>query len=435
MPNLIGAGVTTAWRKTAGGLIACAAGLIAAAPAAGQASWICRADGGWIASGGDRVNALRAPGEECSSQRVESPAATAGSSGRIVFAKPVATTGGAAPGVTTDAHKPKAEVTADSVAIENADGSFRLTARSLRATAEGSCSAARKPALATSGGTRDVMLNGRPIPNDREFSETGVGVNGVPLFGRVRIRFDQLVRDGDVRVARRAIEVQITDRDGALVLAAAVGEVAVGRSGDVCVPPPVCAEGQRLDPAGNRCVEVDVVLPPTPDPVPPLPPGTTPPAQPQRGCPGAERPAAESSAAALRAATMCLVNRRRSQRKLRRLRVNAQLEAAARRHARDMVVRRYFAHQSPGGAGIVQRLLRTTYLRRYGNWRVGEVIGWGWGARSSASAIVESWMRSPAHRRQLMGDYRDFGVGVQRAAPTRTRRKAATWVVTFGKFG
>jgi uncharacterized protein YkwD len=228
----------------------------------------------------------------------------------------------------------------------------------------------------------------------------------------------------------------IVDSAGAVIFEAAAGEVAAGRVGPVCDPPPVCPPGQELDPAANRCVDVSVSIPPPPPPAAPLPPlpvGPSPP-RPPAGCRGAATEAGQGSSSLLRKATLCLINHERARRGMRRLRVNGELELAARRHARDMVTGRFFAHQSPRSGGIVDRLLRTRYLRRYGRWRVGEILGWGWGSRSSPAAIVSSWMRSPGHRRQLLGPYTELGLSVHRGGPRRMRAPSATFVVAFGAF-
>ena len=415
--------------------------LAAAAPAQAAGTWTCRASGGWVAQGGERAEPLVAGGAPpCAAARADG-AAPAG----IAFAKPAAVTSAGASGATTDTQRPVADVSADSVVIQNADGSLRLSARALRARAEASCSSARVPGMTSSSGVRDVTLNGRPIGADGEFSEPGVGVNGAPLFGRLRVRFGVVATDGDAgaatqRLVRRAVHVTVTDSAGVVVFEAAAGEVAVGREGRVCDPPPVCSEGQQLDARANRCVDVDVALPPPPPPagpLPPAPPGPVPgpdSPRPRAGCSDADALPGTASARELRAATICLVNAQRSRRGLRRLRVNGELELAARRHARDMVVRHYFAHDSPSGSSVLDRILRTRYLRRYGRWRVGEVLGWGWGRQGAPAAIVAAWMRSAEHRRQLLGRYTEMGVGIQRDAPRRLERPATTFVIDLGTY-
>jgi hypothetical protein len=44
-----------------------------------------------------------------------------------------------------------------------------------------------------------------------------------------------------------------------------------------------------------------------------------------------------------------------------------------------MVRRRYFAHVSPGGESVADRVCHTGYLSGAGDWTLGEDIGWGTG--------------------------------------------------------
>src|SRR5437773_958867 len=66
-------------------------------------------------------------------------------------------------------------------------------------------------------------------------------------------------------------------------------------------------------------------------------------------------PLAASSAKLARAAA-CLVNQERTRRGLRALRVNKRLNRAALGHARDMVSRDYFSHDTAGGGDFATRI-------------------------------------------------------------------------------
>ena len=76
---------------------------------------------------------------------------------------------------------------------------------------------------------------------------------------------------------------------------------------------------------------------------------------------------------------LCLHNRERAARGLPPLRENAKLRRAAEGHSADMVEQSYFSHDSPGGADMADRILRTGYARDQG-WSLGENIAWGTGA-------------------------------------------------------
>lgn len=132
-------------------------------------------------------------------------------------------------------------------------------------------------------------------------------------------------------------------------------------------------------------------------------------------------------------AAVCLINRRRVARGLRRLRLSPRLSRAARRHTRDMVRRRYFGHVSRSGTDVVDRLRRSGYIRGDISWAVGENLAWGSGRRATPRLIVRAWMRSSGHRRNILSPrFRDIGIGVTPHAPVRTKRPAATYTTTFG---
>jgi uncharacterized protein YkwD len=132
-------------------------------------------------------------------------------------------------------------------------------------------------------------------------------------------------------------------------------------------------------------------------------------------------------------AAVCLLNRRRIARGMPRLRINRRLSRAARRHTRDMVRRRYFGHTSPRGVDMLDRVRRTGYLHGPFSWTVGENIAWGARHRGSPRAVVGAWMRSPAHRHNILNPgFREMGIGVVAAAPRRLGMPAATYTTMFG---
>jgi uncharacterized protein YkwD len=129
-----------------------------------------------------------------------------------------------------------------------------------------------------------------------------------------------------------------------------------------------------------------------------------------------ERPAPEqalrsSGNPTLVTAVRLRINAVRQSRGLAVLRAAPALGRSARAHARSMVARGYFGHDSSDGASAAER------IRRYypGAW-VGETLLW----RSpgvSAQQVVGLWMNSPPHRRVLLHPaFRDIGVGVVRAS-------------------
>jgi uncharacterized protein YkwD len=152
----------------------------------------------------------------------------------------------------------------------------------------------------------------------------------------------------------------------------------------------------------------------------------------QASCANADKHPAEASVTQLRAATVCLVNVERHKHGRGALRSNTGLALAGQRHARDMVSRRYFAHDSLAGADFKSRILRAGYLRSGGGAVLGENLAWGSIDKATPRAIVRSWMASPAHRANILQPkFREIGIGVVRASP-RGLAQAGTYAAEFG---
>jgi uncharacterized protein YkwD len=150
-------------------------------------------------------------------------------------------------------------------------------------------------------------------------------------------------------------------------------------------------------------------------------------------CAGATALPAHSSERTLARATLCVLNAERRTHRLRALRLNARLSAAAVAHSRDMVQRDYFSHTTPLGTSFLQRIRHTGYLHRSRRWLVGENLAWGEGAGGSAQAILRAWMHSPPHRKAILtASYRDVGIGVVSGLPLRLPTGGATYTTDFG---
>jgi uncharacterized protein YkwD len=151
-------------------------------------------------------------------------------------------------------------------------------------------------------------------------------------------------------------------------------------------------------------------------------------------CKHADAQPGDASQKALRVATRCLLNKKRMQHGLRKLRGNGRLHRAAGRHTVDMARRHYFSHTSISGASFLDRIRRTGYLRRTRGWSVGENIAWGTGELSTPRSIVRAWMKSSGHRANILnGRFREIGIGISFGAPVRSStRPAATYTTDFG---
>jgi hypothetical protein len=127
----------------------------------------------------------------------------------------------------------------------------------------------------------------------------------------------------------------------------------------------------------------------------------------------------------------CEINAIRRANGLPILRTNYRLRQAARRHAQDMVARRYFAHVSPEGRSVEVRVRQSGFFRGARTWGLGEDIGWGSGELSTPQAVVAAWMRSPPHRAVILNrSYREGGAGLARGAPNG--EDGVTYVMDLG---
>jgi uncharacterized protein YkwD len=139
------------------------------------------------------------------------------------------------------------------------------------------------------------------------------------------------------------------------------------------------------------------------------------------------------SLSAARMATLCLLNAERGRHHEGRLSSNPKLAVAARRHARDMVRNRYFAHDAPSGQNFVQRIKDAHYVPPASSWSLGENLAWGDESSSTPRQIVRSWMASPAHRANILkARFREIGIAVVAGAPVAGVRRAATYATEFG---
>ena len=149
-------------------------------------------------------------------------------------------------------------------------------------------------------------------------------------------------------------------------------------------------------------------------------------------CAHAHAAAADVSRADVTHATVCLINSVRQAHGRAPLRLNAELSSAARGHSRDMVRRRYFAHNTPEGLSPAHRVARTGYLSGGRRWRVGETLAW-WRGPATPAAIVRGWMHSPPHRHVLLEQsFRDVGIGMVLGVPEPPGRGGATYTADFG---
>jgi uncharacterized protein YkwD len=138
------------------------------------------------------------------------------------------------------------------------------------------------------------------------------------------------------------------------------------------------------------------------------------PASHSSACPDSDLRPAPENLDAVRAATLCLINRERTGHGESPLALNDHLQQAAQGHSEDMAAGNYFEHNGRRGDTPLGRMRSAGYIfsSRVG-FQVGENIGWGTLWLASPRAMVASWMASPGHRENILdGHFRDTGIGV-----------------------
>jgi uncharacterized protein YkwD len=131
-------------------------------------------------------------------------------------------------------------------------------------------------------------------------------------------------------------------------------------------------------------------------------------------------------------ATLCLLNNERAAQGLRPV-VEAQgLTQPSRAYSARMVGESFFAHESPDGGTLVDRLTGVGYIAPDGDWTVGENIAWGQAELSTPRSIVAAWMASPGHRKNILtGEFTEIGLGVVTGTPGDASW-GATYTTDFG---
>jgi uncharacterized protein YkwD len=149
-------------------------------------------------------------------------------------------------------------------------------------------------------------------------------------------------------------------------------------------------------------------------------------------CAGADVVPAADNVAVVDQATLCLLNQQRAAQGVGPLAENAQLSSASTGYSQRMVAQSFFAHESPDGGTLVDRLTGAGYLGDDDPWLVGENIGWGQGGLATPRSMVSAWMNSPGHRENLLSsDYSEVGLGLALGTPV-DHSWGATYTTDFG---
>jgi uncharacterized protein YkwD len=99
-----------------------------------------------------------------------------------------------------------------------------------------------------------------------------------------------------------------------------------------------------------------------------------------------------------------------------------------------MILRDYFAHTSPSGQTVRDRIIRSGFVTGY-SWMGGETLAWGTGTLAGPVNTVKAWMGSPEHRAILLSP-QFTRVGIARACGhflghTGACVWTADWVVRY----
>ncbi len=138
----------------------------------------------------------------------------------------------------------------------------------------------------------------------------------------------------------------------------------------------------------------------------------------------------------VRAAVLCLINRKRAENDEGPLKISPELEQAAEGHCEELIADDYFAHVSPSGETPVNRIRDTGYIPNANvGYVIGENLAWGTYQLSTPQSIVAAWIASPGHLANILEtQYTETGIGITPAVPTSLAAGApgATYAQEFG---
>jgi uncharacterized protein YkwD len=125
---------------------------------------------------------------------------------------------------------------------------------------------------------------------------------------------------------------------------------------------------------------------------------------------------------------LCMTNYARAANGLAPLALNRQLGRAAEQKSADIVGCDEFSHEACGRP-FQFWIQRYGYLK--GCWRAAENIAWGTGSYATVGSIFIAWLESPEHHANILGPYREIGIGM-RDGEVEGEEDAAVWTQDFG---
>jgi uncharacterized protein YkwD len=147
---------------------------------------------------------------------------------------------------------------------------------------------------------------------------------------------------------------------------------------------------------------------------------------PASACPG--QTAAGLSADEQAGVMLCMTNYAREANGMAPLALSRQLGRAAEQKSADIIGCDEFSHEACGRP-FQFWIQRYGYLK--GCWRAAENIAWGTGSYATVGAIFTAWLQSPEHHENILGPYKEIGIGL-RVGGVEGNEGAAVWTQDFG---
>jgi uncharacterized protein YkwD len=149
-------------------------------------------------------------------------------------------------------------------------------------------------------------------------------------------------------------------------------------------------------------------------------------------CPGADLRPGQENIAAIRAATLCLIDRERTSNGEQPLQPNGRLQQAAQSHTESMAFDDYFEHAGPQGDTPLSRMTAAGYIySSQVGYEIGENIGWGTLSLATPRAILAAWMASPGHRANILdAHFHDTAIGISPHPPSSLAQGLAGAIYT-----
>jgi uncharacterized protein YkwD len=135
-----------------------------------------------------------------------------------------------------------------------------------------------------------------------------------------------------------------------------------------------------------------------------------------------------------RKAVLCLLNRERASRGIKKFDRDKKLQRASQRHTSYMQNRKCFSHQCPGEGSLTTRLRNAGWLTGgLSAWGYGENIAWASGNSGTPRSIVNGWMNSSGHRANILNrSFDEVGVGYAKGTIGSKKANGAVMTTDFG---